>query len=113
MPHKRNPALSALIRSAALQVPAQTQVILAAQAAPQERPAGEWHAEWQPLRECLRLTGGAAETAAELLEGLEVSTESMRAGLGDLLDVLGGDPGPGNAAVLVDRALDAYRRSRR
>lgn len=113
MPHKRNPALSALIRSAALQVPAQVQVVLAAQAAPHERPAGEWHAEWQPLRECLRLTGGAAETAAELLEGLEVSTERMRADLDDLLGVLGADPGPGGAAALVDRALDAYRRSRR
>ncbi|GGQ37097.1 3-carboxy-cis,cis-muconate cycloisomerase [Actinomadura coerulea] len=112
MPHKRNPALSALVRSAALQVPAQVQVILAAQAAPHERPAGEWHAEWQPLRECLRLTGGAAETAAELLEGLEVSTELMRADLDDLLDVLGDDPGTGAAAALVGRALDAYRRSR-
>ncbi|NDU71319.1 3-carboxy-cis,cis-muconate cycloisomerase [Actinomadura sp. DSM 109109] len=112
MPHKRNPALSALVRSAALQVPAQVQVILAAQAAPHERPAGEWHAEWQPLRECLRLTGGAAETAAELLDGLEVSTELMRADLDDLLDFLGDDPGTGAAAVLVGRALDAYRRSR-
>ncbi|MFG2088974.1 MULTISPECIES: 3-carboxy-cis,cis-muconate cycloisomerase [unclassified Spirillospora] len=112
MPHKRNPALSTLIRSAALQVPAQVQILLAAQAAPHERPAGEWHAEWQPLRECLRLTGGAAETAAELLDGLEVSAEPMRAGLDDLLDVLGGDPGPGAAAALVGRALDAYRRSR-
>ncbi|MES9607986.1 3-carboxy-cis,cis-muconate cycloisomerase [Actinomadura sp. NPDC000929] len=112
MPHKRNPALSALVRSAALQVPAQVQVVLAAQAAPHERPAGEWHAEWQPLRECLRLTGGAAETAAELLDGLEVSTELMRADLDDLLDVLGDDPGTGAAADLVGRALDAYRGSR-
>lgn len=112
MPHKRNPALSTMIRSAALQVPAQVQVLLAAQAAPQERPAGEWHAEWQPLRECLRLTGGAAETAAELLDGLEVSAELMGANLDDLLDVLGDDPGPGAAAALVGQALDAYRRSR-
>ncbi|WP_243716807.1 3-carboxy-cis,cis-muconate cycloisomerase [Actinomadura sp. KC345] len=112
MPHKRNPALSALIRSAALQVPAHVQVLHAAQAAPHERPAGEWHAEWQPLRECLRLTGGAAETAADLLDGLEVSAELMRADLDDLLDLLGGDPGPGAAAVLVGQALDAYRRSR-
>ncbi|MGP4025611.1 3-carboxy-cis,cis-muconate cycloisomerase [Actinomadura sp. 3N407] len=112
MPHKRNPALSTMIRSAALQVPAQVQILLAAQAAPHERPAGEWHAEWQPLRECLRLTGGAAETAAELLDGLEVSAELMRADLDDLLDVLGDDPGPGAAAALVGQALDAYRRSR-
>lgn len=112
MPHKRNPALSALVRSAALQVPAYAQVVLAAQAAPLERPAGEWHAEWQPLRECLRLTGGAAETAAELVCGLEVSADRMRANLGGLLDVLGDDPGTGAAAALADRALDAYRRSR-
>ncbi|HEY8479058.1 MAG TPA: 3-carboxy-cis,cis-muconate cycloisomerase [Spirillospora sp.] len=115
MPHKRNPAMSVLIRSAALQAPAQAQVVLAAQAAPHERPAGEWHAEWQPLRECLRLTGGAAETAADLLAGLDVSPERMRAALDDLLDVLGEDPGTGAAADLVDRALDAldaYRRNR-
>ncbi|RFS82571.1 3-carboxy-cis,cis-muconate cycloisomerase [Actinomadura spongiicola] len=112
MPHKRNPALSTVIRAAALQVPAQVQVILAAQAAPHERPAGEWHAEWQPLRECLRLTGGAAETAVELLEGLEVFPEPMRADLDDLLSVLGDDPGVGAAAALVDRALAAYRGSR-
>ncbi|TDD68292.1 3-carboxy-cis,cis-muconate cycloisomerase [Actinomadura rubrisoli] len=112
MPHKRNPALATLIRSAALQVPAYAQVVLAAQAAPLERPAGEWHAEWQPLRECLRLTGGAAETAAELLEGLEVRPDRMRANLGGLLEVLGGDPGTGAAPALVDRALAAYRRNR-
>uniref|UniRef100_UPI001F5F54C1 lyase family protein n=1 Tax=Actinomadura roseirufa TaxID=2094049 RepID=UPI001F5F54C1 len=112
MPHKRNPALATLVRSAALQVPAHAQVLLAAQAAPLERPAGEWHAEWQPLRECLRLTGGAAETAAELLSGLEVAPDRLRANLAALLDVLGEDPGPGAAPALVDRALDAYRRSR-
>ncbi|WP_242894854.1 3-carboxy-cis,cis-muconate cycloisomerase [Actinomadura litoris] len=111
MPHKRNPALATLVRSAALQVPAYAQVVLAAQAAPLERPAGEWHAEWQPLRECLRLTGGAAETAAELAGGLEVRTDRMRANLDALLDVLGEDPGPGAAPALVDRALDAYRRN--
>jgi 3-carboxy-cis,cis-muconate cycloisomerase len=101
-----------MIRSAALQVPACAQILQASLAAPHERPAGEWHAEWLPLRECLRLAGGAAETAAELLDGLEVSTELMRADLDDLLDLLGDDPGPGAAAVLVGRALDAYRRSR-
>ncbi|WP_242909983.1 3-carboxy-cis,cis-muconate cycloisomerase [Actinomadura terrae] len=111
MPHKRNPALATLVRSAALQVPAYAQVVLAAQAAPLERPAGEWHAEWQPLRECLRLTGGAAETAAELVGGLEVRPDRMRANLAGLLDVLGADPGPGAAPGLVDRALDAYRRN--
>lgn len=112
MPHKRNPARAAMIRAAALQVPAQVQILLASQAAPHERPAGEWHAEWQPLRECLRLTGGVAETAAGLLEGLEVFPDRMRAHLDDLLDVLGADPGTGSAPALADRALSIYRKSR-
>ncbi|WP_067814799.1 3-carboxy-cis,cis-muconate cycloisomerase [Actinomadura kijaniata] len=114
MPHKRNPALAVLIRSAALQVPAQAQILLAAQAAPLERPAGEWHAEWQPLRECLRLAGGAAATAAELLPGLEVRPDRMRANLDGLLTVLADHGGPadtGAASALVDRALATYRKS--
>jgi nitrosuccinate lyase len=114
MPHKRNPALATMIRSAALQVPAQVQILLTAQSAPLERPAGEWHAEWQPLRECLRLTGGAAETAAELTAGLEVFPDRMRANLDDLLAVLaehGESTDVGSAAgALVDRALAYYRK---
>ncbi|GGS63468.1 putative 3-carboxymuconate cycloisomerase (PcaB) [Planobispora rosea] len=79
MPHKRNPALSVLVRSAALQVPAYAQVLACAPLAEHERAVGAWQAEWQPLRECLRLTGGAAETAAELVAGLQVFPERMRA----------------------------------
>ncbi len=115
MPHKRNPALATLVRSAALQVPAQVQVLLTAQAAGHERPAGEWHAEWQPLRECLRLTGGAAATTAELLDGLEVRPDRMRAHLDDLVALLPGhDPSADvrAAGVLTDRALIEYRKTR-
>jgi 3-carboxy-cis,cis-muconate cycloisomerase len=85
MPHKRNPVLATMIRSAALRVPAYAQILLAAQVAGLDRPAGEWHAEWRPLADCLRLTGGAAETAAELVGGLEVFPERMRANLRDEL----------------------------
>lgn len=82
MPHKRNPVLATLIRSAALQVPALSAVLVQCLATEDERSAGVWHAEWQPLRECLRLTGGAAYTAVELAEGLVVHPERMRANLG-------------------------------
>ncbi|TNY36359.1 lyase family protein [Thermomonospora catenispora] len=113
MPHKRNPVLATMIRSAALQVPALVSVLLTAQGgAAQERPAGEWHAEWQPLRDCLRLTGGAAATAAELAEGLEVLPERMKENLDRLLTVLdehGSDTGVGSAPDLVDRALVEWR----
>ncbi|MEV6807925.1 adenylosuccinate lyase family protein [Streptomyces sp. NPDC051132] len=81
MPQKRNPALATLIRSAALQVPAYASVLTQAMLSEDERSAGAWHAEWLPLRECLRLTGGAAYTARELVAGLVVSPGRMRANL--------------------------------
>ncbi|MGP3951482.1 3-carboxy-cis,cis-muconate cycloisomerase [Streptomyces sp. 7N604] len=81
MPHKANPVRSALIASAARQLPSLTCVLYASMAAEDERPAGAWHAEWQPLREALRLVGGAARAAAELAAGLCVRPERMRANL--------------------------------
>ncbi|MFI0937544.1 3-carboxy-cis,cis-muconate cycloisomerase [Streptomyces sp. NPDC021020] len=81
MPHKRNPVLATLIRSAAIQVPALAGVLASCLVTEDERSAGVWHAEWQPLRECLRLTGGAAYTAVELVRGLTVHPERMRANL--------------------------------
>jgi 3-carboxy-cis,cis-muconate cycloisomerase len=81
MPHKRNPVLTTLIRSAAIQVPMLAATLGQCMLAEDERPAGAWQAEWQPLRECLRLVGGAAEVAAELAEGLEVFPDRMRANL--------------------------------
>ncbi|MER5934005.1 3-carboxy-cis,cis-muconate cycloisomerase [Streptomyces sp. NPDC002054] len=86
MPHKRNPVLATLIRSAALQVPAYAGVLAQAMLSEDERSAGAWHAEWQPLRECLRLAGGAAHAARELAAGLRVYPERMRANL----DLTGG-----------------------
>jgi 3-carboxy-cis,cis-muconate cycloisomerase len=85
MPHKRNPVLATLIRSAALQVPVIAAGLTQCLLAEDERSAGVWHAEWQLLREALRLTGGAAHTAVELAEGLEAHPERMRANLGDAL----------------------------
>ncbi|MFC5668651.1 class-II fumarase/aspartase family protein [Streptomyces incanus] len=81
MPQKRNPALATLIRSAALQIPAYASVLTHTMLSEDERSAGAWHAEWQPLRECLRLAGGAAHTARELVAGLEMSPGRMRANL--------------------------------
>lgn len=78
MPHKRNPVLSTLIRSAALQVPLLTAGLTQCLVAEDERSAGVWHAEWLLLREALRLAGGAAVTAAELAEGLTPDPARMR-----------------------------------
>ncbi|WP_063775732.1 3-carboxy-cis,cis-muconate cycloisomerase [Streptomyces odonnellii] len=81
MPHKQNPVRAALVASAARQVPALAAVLFSSLAAEDERPAGAWHAEWQPLLDALRLTGGAAGTAAELSAGLRVFPARMRANL--------------------------------
>jgi len=81
MPHKRNPVLATLILSAALQTPATAVALAQCMLAEDERPAGAWHSEWQPLRECLRLAGGSAHTAAELAAGLVPAPERMLANL--------------------------------
>ncbi|NJC73062.1 3-carboxy-cis,cis-muconate cycloisomerase [Planosporangium thailandense] len=86
MPHKSNPVRATLIAATARQVPALAAVLFGAVAAEDERPSGAWHAEWQTLREALRLTGGAARDAAELAEGLRVRPDRMRAHL----DLTGG-----------------------
>ncbi|WEH39167.1 lyase family protein [Streptomyces sp. NBC_01218] len=83
MPHKRNPVLATLIRSAALQVPLLSAGLTQCLAVTEdERSAGGWQAEWTLLREALRLTGGAAHTAVELARGLTVHADRMRANLG-------------------------------
>ncbi|MFD8384744.1 3-carboxy-cis,cis-muconate cycloisomerase [Streptomyces sp. NPDC059679] len=77
MPHKSNPVRATLIAAAARQAPGLAATLLGSLAAEDERPAGAWHAEWQPLRELLRLAGGAAREAAELAEGLRVFPHRM------------------------------------
>ncbi|MFD8600254.1 3-carboxy-cis,cis-muconate cycloisomerase [Kitasatospora sp. NPDC059646] len=81
MPHKRNPVLATLIRSAALQVPVLAAGLTQCLTTEDERSGGAWHAEWLLLRECLRLAGGAVHTAVELAEGLTVRPDRMRANL--------------------------------
>ncbi|MFI7390450.1 3-carboxy-cis,cis-muconate cycloisomerase [Streptomyces tendae] len=82
MPHKANPVRSTLVAAAARRAPQLAATLYGSLAAEDERPAGAWHAEWEPLRDLLRLTGGAARDAAELAEGLRVRPDVMRAHLG-------------------------------
>ncbi|MFI6370497.1 3-carboxy-cis,cis-muconate cycloisomerase [Streptomyces sp. NPDC050546] len=86
MPHKSNPVRSTLIASAARRAPQLAATLYGSLAAEDERPAGSWHAEWEPLRDLLRLAGGAARDAVELAEGLRVRSEVMR----EHLDLTGG-----------------------
>ncbi|GGS41756.1 3-carboxy-cis,cis-muconate cycloisomerase [Streptomyces violaceus] len=78
MPHKSNPVRSTLIASAARRAPQLAATLYGSLAAEDERPAGSWHAEWEPMRDLLRLVGGAARDAVELAEGLRVRPDVMR-----------------------------------
>jgi 3-carboxy-cis,cis-muconate cycloisomerase len=122
MPHKRNPVLATMITSAALQMQGPASVLAQCMLAVDERPAGAWHAEWQPLREALRLAGGAAHTAVELAEGLIPFPERMRENLsmtGTLMAservavVLAPDLGKAEAKRLVTRATQESTRTGR
>jgi 3-carboxy-cis,cis-muconate cycloisomerase len=81
MPHKRNPALSATILGAAGLAPQLLAAVAAGGAGEHERFAGGWQAEWMALPELARLAGGVLSRLVELLEGLEVKPERMRANL--------------------------------
>jgi 3-carboxy-cis,cis-muconate cycloisomerase len=81
MPQKHNPVRSVLLQGAARQGPGLAAELHRSAIAVDERPDGAWHAEWQPLRELLRVAGGAASLAADLLPGLRVDAERMRANL--------------------------------
>ena len=81
LPHKRNPVGAVLVTAATRRVPGLVATLLAAMAQEQERAAGAWHAEWEPQAELLRLVGAAARRTRELLGGLEVHPDRMRAGL--------------------------------
>jgi 3-carboxy-cis,cis-muconate cycloisomerase len=119
LPHKRNAIGSVLAIACARRVRGAAGVLLAAMPQELERAAGAWQSEWEPLREGLALTGGAAAAVREALEGLEVRPERMRENLnatGGLLmaesvvGALGERLGRRRARELVDgaceRALD-------
>jgi 3-carboxy-cis,cis-muconate cycloisomerase len=99
MPHKRNPVLSVLVRSSALQAPMLgAQLHLAAAQAVDERPDGAWHSEWPAFRRLLELTVTAASQASELVGGLEVDEAVMASraeGASRELLAERGDGGPG------------------
>ena len=81
MPQKRNPTGSVIAIACARRVHAQAGLLTGGLAQEHQRAAGGWQAEWQPLSDALALTGGAAAAVREALEGLEISSERMRANL--------------------------------
>jgi 3-carboxy-cis,cis-muconate cycloisomerase len=81
LPQKRNPVNAVLTAAAARRAPGLVATVLAAMPQEHERAAGAWHAEWDTLRDLLRVTGGAAAHARSMLAALRVDPERMRANL--------------------------------
>jgi 3-carboxy-cis,cis-muconate cycloisomerase len=113
MPKKVNPVLSVLVRRAALTAPMMSaQLHLAAAESRDERPDGAWHTEWSTLRTLTRRAVVAAAQMSEIVSGLVVDTERMRAAAltasSDLLverramSALFDDPGAGQPDLRED-----------
>ncbi|MFI6763693.1 3-carboxy-cis,cis-muconate cycloisomerase [Micromonospora sp. NPDC050417] len=120
MPHKRNPVDSILVTAAARRGPHLVATMFSAAVQEHERAAGGWHAEWEPLLDLVRLTGGAVGRTRRMLDGLLVRPDRMRANLaasGGLVLAeavaarLAGGLGRGAAHDAVARAAGAARRA--
>jgi 3-carboxy-cis,cis-muconate cycloisomerase len=124
MPHKRNPALSALIRRTALAAPQLAATLhVAAADSVDERTAGAWHLEWPTLTTLVRRTVVAGSQATDLLAGLRVHTDRMAATLEaadvgseqrSMVELAGIQPRTdylGANDEIIDAVLDRARRS--
>lgn len=118
MPHKRNPVGAVAVLGCVRRVPGLLATLVAAAEQEHERAAGAWHAEWETLSDLIRLTGSAAAWLREVLGGLEVDAERMRAnldagrkllseGLAATLDPL---HSPGSTQAWIDRAIAAHEK---
>lgn len=81
MPHKRNPVGAAAVLAAATRVPHLAGSLLSGMVQEHERGLGGWHAEWQVLPELVQLSAGALAHMTEVIGGLDVRPEQMRANL--------------------------------
>jgi 3-carboxy-cis,cis-muconate cycloisomerase len=81
LPHKRNPVGAAAIRANHRRISGMMATITLGLEQEHERAAGAWAAEWETLRELSMLAAGSVERLAEMLAGLEVDAERMRANL--------------------------------
>ncbi|MFX4309511.1 3-carboxy-cis,cis-muconate cycloisomerase [Acinetobacter soli] len=81
MPHKRNPVAAASVLAAANRVPALMSSMYQSMVQEHERSLGSWHAEWLALPEIFQLTAGALERTLDVLKGMDVNAENMRANI--------------------------------
>jgi len=81
MPHKKNPIRSILAHSVSQRVPGLVSQIQAAATPVMERGEGQWNAEWEPLRELMRLVAGQAHHIKGVLSSLRVDEDAVASNL--------------------------------
>ena len=81
LPHKRNPVGCAAVLTASVRVPGLVSSLLSGMVNEHERALGGWQAEWDCLPEIACLCGAALTQIRQVLEGLHVDTERMRANI--------------------------------
>ena len=82
MPHKSNPTSAVLLHRNGMRVPgALSTLTTAAAEAVEERSDGAWHAEWPALSELMTLAISSLIILDEMIAGLKVDAEAMRANL--------------------------------
>ena len=81
LPHKQNPVASTKILANAKRIPALAASLLVSMLHEHERSVGGWHAEWVVFPELARAVGGSAAHALNLIVGLQVHSERMRANI--------------------------------
>jgi len=96
MPHKRNPERSEHLDTLARLARAQAGVMLEAMVQIHERDGRGWKAEWPVFPELCLLTSSALALAIDLVRGLEVRGERMRANVDD------------DQGLLSERVLSAH-----
>lgn len=77
MPHKKNPTRSILAHSVSGRVPGLIAQIQESATPVAERGEGSWNAEWEPLRDLMRLVSGQAHHVAAVLDGLGVDEDAV------------------------------------
>lgn len=82
MPHKRNPEVSEHLVTLSRLIRANAAVIVEGMVAEHERDGRGWKAEWVAFPEVCLLAGVALRFCRDMVAGLEVDAEAMRANLG-------------------------------
>jgi 3-carboxy-cis,cis-muconate cycloisomerase len=81
MPHKQNPIACSLALASATRVPGLVASFLSAMVQEHERGVGGWQAEWQIVASVVQSLALAAESMAEVAEGLTIDRKKMQANI--------------------------------